>query len=122
MRHPYSFLWVVVTFLWSCSTGPSVIPEALEPQVDKTLIFSQLKENPDSYKGRLVVLGGEVLKATRLQDGTQIEVLQLPLENSQRPTAQRMDSKGRFLAVQVEFLDPAKLVTGTPVMTLRSWL
>ena len=66
--------------------------------------------------GKVVVLGGEVLTGRRLKDGTQLEVLELPLDHSQRPVEERTRSEGRFLAIErAGFLDPATLTDGTPV-------
>ena len=96
-----------------CAT--SVIPESLEPQVDKAVTFSQVLEAPDSYRGKVVVWAGEVLKAKAMKGGTQLEVLQLPLDDEQGPVTDRMESKGRFLALQKEFLDPATMTDGTRV-------
>lgn len=94
---------------------PSFIPASLQTQVDRSLTYSQLKDSPDSYRGRLIVLGGEVLTAKRLKDGTRIEVLQLPLDDSQRPESDRTASEGRFVGIQKGFLDPATLPGGTRV-------
>gem|GEM_PF-824525 len=96
-----------------CAT--SVIPESLEPQVDKAVTFSQVLESPDSYHGKVVVWAGEVLKAKAMKGGTQLEVLQLPLDDEQGPVTDRMESKGRFLALQKEFFDPATITDGTRV-------
>ena len=96
-----------------CAT--SVIPESLEPQLDKAVTFSQVLEAPDSYRGKVVVWAGEVLKAKAMKDGTQLEVLQLPLDDEQGPVTDRLESKGRFLALQKEFLDPATVTDGTRV-------
>ena len=79
------------------------------------MTFSQLLESPDSYRGKVLVLGGEVLKAKAMDGGTQLEVLQLPLDDDQGPVAERTASKGRFLAWQKEFLDPATIADGTRV-------
>jgi outer membrane lipoprotein len=87
----------------------------MEPLVDRTVTFRDLLASPESYRGRVVVLGGEVLKAKRLQDGTQIELLQLPLEDGEEPSLDRQQSQGRLLALQQEFLDPATVVEGTRV-------
>ena len=103
----------LLTLTAGCAT--LVIPESLEPQVDKVLTFSQIVESPDSYRGKVIVVGGEVLKAKALKGGTQLEVLQLPLDDAQEPVTDRMQSKGRFLAVQKEFLDPATVADGTRV-------
>ncbi len=111
-------LWVllgaIVALLSGCAST-SFIPASLQTQVDQTLTFSQLKESADSYRGRLLVLGGEVLTAKRLKDGTRIAVLQLPLDGSQKPEMDRTASEGRFLAIQKGFLDPATLPEGTRV-------
>ena len=104
----------MLVFLTGCASS-SIIPEPLEQQIDKTVTFDQVRESPDSYRGRVVVLGGEVLKAKALEGGTQLEVLQLPLDDEKGPVTDRMESKGRFLAWQKEFLDPATIADGTRV-------
>ena len=115
MRLKTSFVGLALAgFLTGCATSERIIPEPLEAQVDKSVTFQQLRESPDSYTGRLVVLGGQVLKAKRLRDGTQLEILQLPLDEW-RPRPERQESQGRFLAIQREFLDPATVTDDTPV-------
>ena len=108
-----SFLWacsvsLLVTFA-SCTSHDYVIPEPLASHVDRSLTFERLKESATAYIGKVVILGGEVLKAKRLPAGTSIEILQLPLDGSE-PVADVQQSQGRFLALQKEFLDPATLV------------
>lgn len=104
----------IVGLLPACAPS-SFIPDSIQAQVDRSLTFSQLKDSPDSYRGRLIVLGGEVLTARRLKEGTRIEILQLPLDGSQRPESDRTASQGRFVALQRGFLDPATLPKGTHV-------
>ena len=43
------------------------------------LRYSRPASSPESYRGRLLVLGGEILNANRHKKSTQIELLQLPL-------------------------------------------
>jgi len=77
-------------------------------------MFRDVVAAPDSYQGRIVVFGGEVLKAKRLKEGTEIELLQLPIDKGERPILDRQQSQGRFLAIQQEeFLDPATIAEGT---------
>jgi outer membrane lipoprotein len=111
----YKVLPVAMLVLLAGCASSSIIPEPLEQQVDKGVTFNQVIESPDSYRGKMVVWGGEVLKAKALQGGTQLEVLQLPLSGDEGPVTDRMESKGRFLAWQKEFLDPATLTDGTRV-------
>jgi outer membrane lipoprotein len=103
----------MATLVAGCATP--VVPESLAPQIDKAVTFNQIVESPDSYRGKVVVLGGEILKAKALRGGTQLEILQLPLDSDQEPVTDRMESKGRFLALQKEFLDPATIAEGTRV-------
>ena len=87
----------------------------MESLVDRTVSFRDVLASPESFKGRVLVLGGEVLHAKRLKDGTQMELLQLPLEYGEEPSLDRQQSQGRVLALQREFLDPATMVAGTRV-------
>ena len=107
-------VWVVILSLIaaSCSSSPVGIPETLELHIDKNLTFTEVLASPESYKGRLILLGGEVLKAKRLKEGTQVELLQLPLNNDQEPTIDLTQSQGRVLVLHQEFLDPATLMPG----------
>ena len=101
--------------LWFGCASSDVVPDSLEPQINKSLTFDQILASPDSYRGHTFVVGGEVLKARRLKDGTQIEVLQLPLDGDQRPVSQRSESQARLLAIDPQSTDPATLPDGTPV-------
>ena len=105
-----------VAFLWlpACA-GQSMIPLNLEKQIDPTLSFAQVKEAPTTHLGKVIVLGGEVLDATRLKERTRLTILQLPTGRNHAPTMDRTMSQGRFLAFQTEFLDPATVPNGTRI-------
>ena len=77
------------------------------------ITYVQLKDSPDTYHGQPVTLGGKVLGAKRLKEGTRIEILQLPLDSSLKPTRELRTSQGRFVAMKKEFLDPATIPPGT---------
>ncbi|MEO6203553.1 MAG: Slp family lipoprotein [Nitrospirales bacterium] len=106
-------VWLGLGLIVGCATSPMEIPETLQNQIDPTLTFSQVIQNPESYQGKMFVLGGEVLSAKRLAEGTRLEVLQLPLDEYQRPLVTRTDSQGRFLAMEKSFLDPAMFPPNT---------
>lgn len=109
---PFNPWWAALVLTAACSSQ-QVIPEELEPLIDRAVLFRELATAPDSYRGKIVIFGGEVLKAKRLKGGTQIELLQLPLDRGEKPILDRQRSQGRFLAIQQEFLDPATVVKGT---------
>jgi outer membrane lipoprotein len=95
-----------------CAYSPVGIPETLESHIDKNLTFTEVLASPELYTGRLLLLGGEILKAKRLKEGTQVELLQLPLNQDQEPTTDFTQSQGRVLVLHQQFLDPATLTPG----------
>jgi outer membrane lipoprotein len=111
----WEFLIFSLVLLAGCVSGPDVVPDTLKPQVETEISFQQILADPKQYQGRIVVLGGEVLSAKRLKDSTQLEVLQLPLDDSHRPSFVKTDSQGRFLAFETTFLDPATFPPNTRV-------
>ena len=102
--------------------GPSQLVEAQVAGMESgPRLYSQIKETPAKYEGKVVTLSGVVLKAKRLQGSTEIEILHLPEGADGRPTEDRRQSQGRFLARQTTtFLDPAILSTGPMVTVVGS--
>ena len=107
-------VWALILSLivLGCSSSPVRIPEAFESRIDKNLTFTDVLASPESYSGRLILLGGEILKAKRLKEGTQVELLQLPLNKDQEPTMDLTQSQGRVMVLHQESLDPATLTPG----------
>ncbi|WNM61965.1 Slp family lipoprotein [Candidatus Nitrospira neomarina] len=107
-------LFLTMLCATGCSTPyKSTLPPDLAEQIDPQLLFPRIKEDPDSFKGKLIILGGQVLAAKRLKDSTQLTILQLPLIDEQEPTTELTQSQGRFIAKQEQFLDPATVPPGT---------
>lgn len=98
-----------------CVSGPDAVPETFKPQIDSSITFQKILEEPTRHQGTVVILGGEVLSAKRLQEGTRFEILQLPLDDSDEPIFDRTASQGRFFALESAFLDPATLPPNTRV-------
>jgi len=73
---------------------------------DRAIGLSQVVKNPEAYKGKIVLWGGEIIRTANKKEGTLIEVLQLPLDRSDRP--KDVDtSEGRFLVLHPDYLDVA---------------
>ena len=83
-----------------------------------TLTLKEVHTSPDSYKGHLILLGGQVLKAERLKKGAQVELLQLPRSTEQKPTRDLTRSQGRALVLHQE-LNLARLTPGNFVTFVR---
>jgi outer membrane lipoprotein len=91
------------------------VPPELGKQIDDSVAFADLRAAPGNYVGRVIMVGGVVIRAKRMENRTEIEVLQLPAEAEGLSTTARLRSEGRFLAVREEFLDPATVPPGTPI-------
>lgn len=62
------------------------------------------------------MFSGVALGARRAQDGTEIQMLQVPTERGLSPSDRKAKSEGRFLAVQSNgFLDPAVIEKDAPL-------
>lgn len=114
-RHqPLSVLPIGLLLLGACAAD-HIIPRAVEDQVDKTMTFTDLLQDPERYRGRVVELGGKVLAVEAGQQESRLEVLHLPLDGFHLPRAPLSDSQGRFVAVEKRFVDPALFPDGTRV-------
>lgn len=105
---------VMLLLLTGCATS-QLVPSELEGRLSRDVSFQALLNDPETFRGRWVVLGGKVLSAKRLKDETELEILELPLDYADRPVPRLSRSRGRFLAVQRDFLDPATVPPGTLV-------
>jgi outer membrane lipoprotein len=103
---------VSLLLLTGCA-GSQLVSSDIEGRISREVSFQSLQADPDTFRGRWVVLGGKVLSPKRLKHETQIEILQLPLDKADRPNPMLTESRGRFLAIQQEFLDPAIVPPGT---------
>jgi len=95
--------------LWICLVGAGcapVISQQFREQVGTPIPFEHLAQNPDFYRGRLVLLGGYLLETENTPDGTLLTVLQAPLGYRDQPDSREL-SQGRFLIRSTRFLDPA---------------
>lgn len=93
----------LVLFMLGCATG---ISQQGRSQVTYRGSFTELQAALEEHRGETVMLGGRVLKTKAYPNSSEITVLQLPLDRSNRPQ-EGDDSEGRFLIRSKEFLDPA---------------
>ncbi|MBI3988722.1 MAG: Slp family lipoprotein [candidate division NC10 bacterium] len=87
---------LLVSLLVLLSSCASTFPRALMEQVDPTVSFAQLLRTPDAYQGRLVLVGGELLRTIRGYGAMELEILQRPLSATALPRFFQ-PSQGRFL-------------------------
>ena len=95
----------IASFLLLAGCAPVISKGALK-KVDQGLGFEQLLKDPEAYREKTVLLGGNIIETKNLPDRTLIFVLQRPLGFRKEPTGEDV-SKGRFIVYVPGFLDPA---------------
>ncbi len=104
-------LLLVIALTAGCS---SPISKSVRNETDPGLSFQQLREQPASFEGRTVILGGEIIRTHNRQEGTTIEVLQKELDRWGRPKG-KDETGGRFRVFADRFLDPVVFSQGRRV-------
>jgi outer membrane lipoprotein len=101
----------VACFLMLLSACAPVISQTTMSTVDKSISSPALQQSPDAFKGRVVLLGGQIIATTVKANETWIEVLEKPLDWQQKPSYADQSS-GRFLVRFQGFMDPAIYAAG----------
>ena len=105
MSRGVSFLFFLL-FLIPSGCATIIKPQELRGITQEKAALTQVVKSPEAYKGRTVLWGGRILRAVNKKGGTMIEILQLPLDSSDRP--KDVDtSGGRFLVMYPGYLDVA---------------
>ena len=100
------FLCLALSASFFAAGCAAVISQESLKTVDQDIGFEQVSENPDAYRGKVVLLGGEIIKTENVPDKTVIIVLQRSLGYNKKPDSEG-ESKGRFIVSTPGFLDPA---------------
>jgi outer membrane lipoprotein len=90
--------FLVITVAVVCLSGCAhVISKDLLQEVNTEITFGELHKAPQAYQGKIVLLGGVIVKTVNRKDGTLLEVYQTEIDSMGRPI--KLDiSGGRFLA------------------------
>ena len=83
-----------------------VISKEVLQEVDASLTFAQILKDPEAYRGKTVLFGGDIIETQNLSDKTLVVILQRPLGSRGEPGAGDV-SEGRFIIQTPGFLDPA---------------
>jgi outer membrane lipoprotein len=73
-------------------------------QVDSEISFEELLKDPVAYSGKVVLLGGVIVKTENKKEGTLLTIYQTETDSYGRPVNTDV-SQGRFLAMYEGFLD-----------------
>ena len=111
----------VALFLVSCAP---VLNTELMQEGERNVSLDALKANPDAYKGKLFILGGLIVETRLLEQGSQIEVLSVPVD-SRGYLEESKGANGRFLAVYTRskgLLDPLVFKKGREITVAGEFL
>ncbi len=112
------FCLVTAAFL---STGCAhVISKESIEHADRDISFAQLRENPDAYKGIMVILGGVIVNTVNKDDGSLLEAYQTRTSRIGEPVELDV-SQGRFLIYYKGFLDPEIFQKGRKI-SVAGWV
>ena len=106
-------LAVLALLLLASGCAPP-FPKDLMAQVDGTALYADVQKEPERYRGKVLMVGGMIVETKNLQEGTQFEVLQKPLEGNGRPR-ETDESGGRFLVLSPQFHDAAVFQRGRAI-------
>ena len=83
--------------------------------MDASLTFKEVARSPDTYRGEIVLWGGQIIQTLPQEDGTTlVEVLEWPLSWTERPR-RTVSFQGRFLVLFKEPLDASLYRRGARV-------
>jgi outer membrane lipoprotein len=85
----------------------------------KNISISMAANNPGQYKDDIIIWGGKIIGTHVFRSGTQIYVVDLPLDYMGRPE-EGETTGGRFIAITKGFLDPALYNAGKEVTVAGS--
>jgi outer membrane lipoprotein len=99
--------WVLLSvFLVGAFSCAYPISSELRSEVSEGITFPMVLQNPTAYVGKIVLWGGQIIETVNFKGGSDIILLDTPLDYQERPEAAQY-SRGRFIARSPEFLDPA---------------
>ena len=99
----------LILVVLGCATG---ISRETRSQVTYKGTFAALQKAPAKHTGEIVMFGGKVIETKASQTSSDITVLQLPLDTSNRPQ-DGDQSQGRYIVQSKQFLDPAIYQAGS---------
>ncbi len=77
---------------------PYSISKSVVVKADTSIQFEKLVSTPDDYKGKVLILGGTIVRAAQTEQGTLLEVIQKELDYWGRPR-NTYRTGGRFLVL-----------------------
>jgi len=91
-------IFSIIAILMVLSACTPVLDREVMNQGMRDVPFSQLRESPDAFTGKLVILGGVIVQTRLTETGSLIEALSVPVD-SLGYLQEAGHTQGRFLAL-----------------------
>jgi outer membrane lipoprotein len=88
MKRTWQSVWLAAAAALAVAGCATAISQETLKTVDKDIRFEQVLENPDAYRGKVVLLGGEIISTENVPNKTVITVLQRSLGYNQKPDSE----------------------------------
>ena len=106
MKRPTLIRFFVLVLVVVAVSGCSYpISQQYRREATRAPAFPVVLKDPTAYTGTIVLWGGTIIETVTLTQGSEVFVLQTPLDYMEKPEAARY-SEGRFVAKSSSFLDP----------------
>jgi starvation-inducible outer membrane lipoprotein len=105
--------WVIIGLTLAVGCAPA-ISTSLQQEAGSRVGFAELSSQPDKYKGRLTILGGEVMSVTPWGKGSLLTVDQRELDDRLNPVGTA--SGGTFVVESDEWLNSKVYVPQSKVV------
>lgn len=102
-RKGFLLICLLTIFVLSACAYP--ISKGLRKEAEKSPSFASVLSSPDMYSGSVVIWGGIIIKTINHKKGSEIVVLETPLDYEGEPKDSEY-SHGRFIAKTSGYLDP----------------
>ena len=103
--------FILSMLLYGCTYA---ISPSMTAQADKTITFEMLQADPDTFKGKIIILGGVISQVTTTKEGTILEVIQKPLDYWGKPK-QTTRTEGHFLVLYPGYLNTMDYTNGREI-------
>lgn len=102
MRYLLPGFIISLLFTMGCT---AVISEQSRKLVNTDAAFKTVREAPENFIGKHIMIGGRIANIRNSSDGAQLEIVQFELTSSGLPEDSFL-SYGRFLAINSDYMDP----------------
>jgi len=110
LKQKWQTVFTLLLFI-SISACTGVLTEQVRSTADEGTLFEEIFEDPNRHIGKVVILGGEIVRLQYKGETTEVEFAEIPLYRGGKP-ALGFDPGEHFFVIFPERIDPFLLKKG----------